>query len=56
MLFNAGEQDALQQWIRQYFCNCIGGILLVIGVLFAEIHDANAVGVCKSIMRLFAYL
>jgi hypothetical protein len=56
MLFNAGQPDALQQGIWQYFWFCTGGTLREIGVQLAEICDANAVGVSKSITKLFAYL
>jgi hypothetical protein len=56
MLFDAGQPDALQQGIWQYFWFCIGGTLWGIGVQLAEIYDANAVGVSKSITKLFAYL
>ncbi len=56
MLFDAGELDALQQRIWQFFCCCVGCTLLVIGVLLAEICITNAVGVFLSIMKLFTYL
>jgi hypothetical protein len=56
MLFDAGQPDALQQGIWQYFWFCIGGTLWGIGVQLAEIYDANTVGVSKSITKLFASL
>jgi hypothetical protein len=56
MLFNTGEQDALQQRMWQSFCYYVGGKFLVIGVLRAGICDGNAVGVSNSIMKLVAYL
>jgi len=55
MLFDAGELDAAQLGIWQFFCSCVGGILQEIGVQLAGICVANAVGVCKYIMKLFIY-
>jgi len=52
MLFDAGQSDALQQGMWQYFCYYAGGIFLKIGVRLVETCIRSIAGAFEYIMRL----